>query len=308
MTPVLSIQGLSKTYGDGTVALDAVDLAVERGEIFALLGPNGAGKSTLINIVCGLVRPSGGTVEVQGHDIARDWRRARRHLGLVPQELVGEAFETVWGSLVYSRGLYGKAPDPGHLERLLRDLALWDKRRTPVFALSGGMKRRVMIAKALAHQPTVLFLDEPTAGVDVALRRSTWTLVERLRDQGVTVILTTHYLAEAEALADRIGIIDHGRLLLVERTADLMAKLGRKELIVQLERPLAALPEALAELPVGLTDDGHALVYRYDVAHEHGLIAEFLRRLDRAGIVFTDLKTRQRSLEDIFVELVEGAR
>ncbi|MDE2079712.1 MAG: ABC transporter ATP-binding protein [Burkholderiales bacterium] len=310
MTALLTVRDLTKTYASGLRALQGVDLSIRRGEIFALLGPNGAGKTTLISIVCGIVRASGGTVEVDGHDIVRQWRAARALVGLVPQELTTDAFETVRGTVAFSRGLFGKPPDAGAVERVLRALSLWDRRDSKIITLSGGMKRRLLIAKALAHEPRLLFLDEPTAGVDVTLRRDLWALVRTLRDTGVTVILTTHYIEEAEQMADRVGVINGGRLVLVDDKAALMRKLGRKQLTLALQAPLAALPPALAGLPLALAEGGHALVYTYEAAAtapgsgQRSGIAELLLRLGEAGVGFKDLQTSQSSLEDIFVGLV----
>ncbi len=304
MTPIIAIDNLSKTYASGHAALKRVDLTVRQGEIFALLGPNGAGKTTLISIVCGIVTPSTGTVTVGGHDILAEPRSARRLIGLVPQELTADAFETVWATVSFSRGLFGLKPDPAHIERTLRDLSLWEKRDAKIMTLSGGMKRRVLIAKALAHEPRILFLDEPTAGVDVALRQDMWRLVRRLRDQGVTVILTTHYIEEAEEMADRVGVIAKGEIVLVEEKAELMRKLGRKELTLQLHDPLEGLPPALADHPLSLSQDGTALTYTYDTKAERTGITTLLTDLSAAGIRFRDLQTRQSSLEDIFVDLV----
>jgi ABC-2 type transport system ATP-binding protein len=306
VTPILSIRNLSKTYASGHVALRHVDLDIARGELFALLGPNGAGKTTLIGIVCGIVNASAGTVTADGHDIVRDYRAARAKIGLVPQELSTDAFETVWATVRFSRGLYGKPRDDAHLERVLRELSLWDKRDAKIMTLSGGMKRRVLIAKALAHEPSILFLDEPTAGVDVELRRDMWAMVRRLRESGVTVILTTHYIEEAEQMADRIGVIARGELLLVEDKHALMRKLGRKQLTLTLQEPLAAVPDALAQWPLELADGGRALVYTFDAQAEHTGIAGLLRRLAEHGIDFKDLHSRESSLEEIFVELVRG--
>lgn len=304
--PIISITDLSKTYASGFSALKGVNLTIERGEIFALLGPNGAGKSTLINIVCGIVTPSSGKVTVDGHDIAADYRGARRSIGLVPQELTTDAFETVWNTVSFSRGLFGKKPDPGHIERVLRALSLWDKRSNRLMTLSGGMKRRVLIAKALSHEPRVLFLDEPTAGVDVELRQDMWRLVRELRDQGVTVILTTHYIEEAEEMADRIGVIRGGQIILVEEKAALMHQLGRKRLTLQLQAPIAAVPEDLAHFGLALAGQGRELVYTYDTKAERTGITGLLTALSDAGIRFSDLRTEQSSLEDIFVGLVRG--
>ncbi len=308
MPAILTIQGLSKTYASGLHALQQVDLAIERGEIFALLGPNGAGKTTLISIVCGIVRASTGTVTVDGHDIVRDYRAARALIGLVPQELTTDAFETVFDTVSFSRGLFGKARDPAHIEKVLRALSLWDKKDSRIRTLSGGMKRRVLIAKALSHEPRILFLDEPTAGVDVELRRDMWQLVRELRESGVTVILTTHYIEEAQEMADRIGVISRGEIILVEGKAELMRKLGRKQLTLQLQQPLAALPATLAAHALALSADGHELTYTYDTRGEGAGMAAFMKHLGEAGIAFTDLHTTQSSLEDIFVSLVGGAR
>ncbi len=308
MTPILSIRGLEKTYATGFHALRGVDLEIRKGEIFALLGPNGAGKTTLISIVCGIVNASGGSVEVDGHDIVRDFRAARALIGLVPQELSTDAFESVWSTVRFSRGLFGKAPDDAHLERVLRELSLWDKKDSKIMALSGGMKRRVLIAKALAHEPAVLFLDEPTAGVDVELRHDMWAMVRRLREQGTTVILTTHYIEEAEEMADRVGVINRGELVLVEDKATLMRKLGKRQLAITLNTMLNALPPALADLPLELGEGGHCLVYTYDTQREDTGISPLLRRLEGEGIEFKDLHTSESSLEDIFVDLVRGDR
>lgn len=304
---ILSVSGLSKTYATGFKALKNIDLQIRRGEIFALLGPNGAGKTTLISVVCGIVTPSEGRVTVDGHDIAADYRAARSLIGLVPQELTTDAFETVWNTVSFSRGLFGKAANPAHIEKVLRDLSLWDKKDNQIRQLSGGMKRRVMIAKALSHEPRLLFLDEPTAGVDVTLRQEMWQLVRELRATGVTVILTTHYIDEAEEMADRIGVIRQGEIILVEDKAELMRKLGKKQLALQLARPLDAIPAALADLPLELAANGNELIYTYDAQHEHPGIAELLQAMDKAGIAFKDLKSSQSSLEDIFVSLVREA-
>jgi ABC-2 type transport system ATP-binding protein len=306
--PVVSIRGLSKRYAGGHEALKEVSLDIRRGEIFALLGPNGAGKTTLISIVCGIVTATSGTVEADGHDIRTDYRAARMKIGLVPQELHTDAFESVWSTVTFSRGLFGKAPDPAHIEKVLKDLSLWDKRKSKIMELSGGMKRRVMIAKALSHEPDILFLDEPTAGVDVELRRDMWNLVRLLRESGVTIILTTHYIEEAEEMADRIGVISKGELILVEEKAELMKKLGKKELILQLAEPLAAVPPELAEWEVELADDGNELRYVFDGKAERTGIPSLLRRMSDAGIAFKDLNTHQSSLEDIFVSLVTEKR
>lgn len=306
--PIISISKLSKTYTSGLTALRDIDLSIERGEIFALLGPNGAGKSTLINIVCGIVTASSGTVLVDGHDIAADYRAARRAIGLVPQELTTDAFETVLNTVSFSRGLFGLRPDPGHIERILRALSLWDKRDSRLMTLSGGMKRRVLIAKALSHEPRVLFLDEPTAGVDVELRQDMWRLVRDLRQQGVTVILTTHYIEEAEEMADRIGVIRRGAIILVEEKAALMRKLGRKQLTLHLQQPIAAVPPELADYGLALAGEGTELVYTYDTRAERTGITGLLTGLAAAGIRFKDLHTEQSSLEDIFVGLVREER
>jgi ABC-2 type transport system ATP-binding protein len=307
MQPMIAIRGLDKTYASGQVALHGIDLDIRRGEIFALLGPNGAGKTTLIGIVCGIVRASGGSVTIDGHDHVREARAARRLVGLVPQELSTDAFESVWSTVRFSRGLFGRPPDPAHLERVLRELSLWDKRDARIMSLSGGMKRRVLIAKALAHEPSVLFLDEPTAGVDVELRHDMWNMVRRLREQGTTIILTTHYIEEAEEMADRIGVIHRGELVLVEDKAALMRKLGRKQLALSLQAPLAALPEALADLPLELSEDGGTLTYTFQVQEgERTGIATLLRRLADHGVDFKDLHTRESSLEEIFVNLVRA--
>jgi ABC-2 type transport system ATP-binding protein len=300
---VISISGLTKTYASGLQALQKIDLEIERGEIFALLGPNGAGKTTLINIVCGIVTPTTGTVLAGGHDIVREYRAARSLIGLVPQELHTDMFESVWGTVSFSRGLFGRAADPAHLEKVLRALSLWEKRNDKIMTLSGGMKRRVLIAKALAHEPEILFLDEPTAGVDVELRRDMWALVRSLREGGVTVILTTHYIEEAEEMADRVGVISKGRLILVEQKAALMKKLGKKQLTLHLRQPLVAIPAELAEWRLTLKADGADLEYTFD-AHDKEGVAPLLRRLGELGIAYADLNTRQSSLEDIFVNLV----
>ncbi|HEX8417361.1 MAG TPA: ABC transporter ATP-binding protein [Methylobacterium sp.] len=304
MQPIVSIANLSKVYASGLEALTDVSLEIRPGEIFALLGPNGAGKTTLINIVCGIVTASAGTIRADGHDIAREYRAARKKIGLVPQELTTDAFETVWATTSFSRGLFGLKADPGHIERVLRDLSLWEKRDSRIMTLSGGMKRRVLIAKALAHEPRILFLDEPTAGVDVALRQDMWRLVRRLRDQGVTIILTTHYIDEAEEMADRVGVIRKGRIILVEEKAELMRKLGKKQLTLQLQSPLSILPGALAGHDLQLAADGGELVYTYDTRGERTGITALLTDLAAAGIPFSDLRTSQSSLEEIFVDLV----
>ncbi|MCC5857711.1 MAG: ABC transporter ATP-binding protein [Ectothiorhodospiraceae bacterium] len=305
---VVCVTGLSKVYAGGFQALKDVSLEIRRGEIFALLGPNGAGKTTLISIICGLVNASSGRVVADGQDIVRDFRAARSRIGLVPQELHTDAFETVWATVSFSRGLFGKPPDPDHIERVLRDLALWDKRNNRLLTLSGGMKRRVMIAKALSHEPGILFLDEPTAGVDVELRREMWELVRSLRDNGVTIILTTHYIEEAEEMADRVGVINHGELILVEEKTELMRKLGRKQLTLHLREPLEAIPPSLSAYALELGADGHELVYSYDAGRNATGIAELLTDLKAADIRFRDLHTDQSSLEDIFVSLVREKR
>jgi ABC-2 type transport system ATP-binding protein len=304
MPPVVSIRNVAKRYAGGHEALKGVTLDIERGEIFALLGPNGAGKTTLISIICGIVTASGGTVEVDGHDIVADYRHARTRIGLVPQELHTDAFEPVWSTVAFSRGLFGKPSNPAHIEKILRDLSLWDKRKAKIKELSGGMKRRVMIAKALAHEPDVLFLDEPTAGVDVELRRDMWNLVRRLRESGVTIILTTHYIEEAEEMADRVGVISRGELILVEEKNELMKKLGKKQLILNLSEPLAAIPSELADWQLALEADGHTLRYSFDGQAERTGVPSLLRRMSDLGIGFRDLETKQSSLEDIFVSLV----
>ncbi len=308
MAPVLSIRGLSKTYASGLQALKPLDLDIERGEIFALLGPHGAGKTTMISIVCGLVTPSSGTVTVDGHDIVRDYRPARRKIGLVPQELHTDQFEAVRDTVAFSRGLFGCPPDPGRVEQVLRALSLWDKRDARIRELSGGMKRRVMIAKALAHDPQILFLDEPPAGVDVELRRDMWQLVRRLREGGVTIILTTHYIEEAEEMADRVGVINRGELILAEEKTSLMRKLGKKELTLQLTEPLAAVPAELAEWNLELNDGGHELHYVFDANAERTGVPSLIGRMRDLGIGFKDLNTRQSSLEEIFVSLVHERR
>ena len=305
---ILRIEGLGKVYASGFQALRSVDLSIRRGEIFALLGPNGAGKTTLISIVCGLVNPSSGRVSVDGHDIVRDYRSTRSLIGLVPQELTTDAFETVWDTVSFSRGLFGRKPDPAHIEKVLRSLSLWDKKDNRLRTLSGGMKRRVLIAKALSHEPRLLFLDEPTAGVDVELRRDMWDLVRRLRESGVTIILTTHYIEEAEQMADRIGIIDHGELILVREKAGLMRELGRKRLSLQLQRTWPDLPEALKGMGLDLAADGTELHYTYDTQDQGAGIEDVLERLRAAGVAFRDLSTQESSLEDIFVGLLERQR
>ncbi|HRO33135.1 MAG TPA: ABC transporter ATP-binding protein [Brevundimonas sp.] len=308
MAPAIAVSGLTKTYKSGLEALKSVDLTIDKGEIFALLGPNGAGKTTLISIICGIVTPSTGTVLADGHDIGRDYRAARSKIGLVPQELTTDAFETVWSTVSFSRGLFGKGPNPALIEKILRDLSLWDKKDAKIMTLSGGMKRRVMIAKALSHEPDILFLDEPTAGVDVELRRDMWNLVRGLRAKGVTIILTTHYIEEAEEMADRVGVILKGRIVLVEETTALMKKLGRKTLTLQLQEPLATLPAELSDWALELKADGHELEYVFDSNAEKTGVPSLLRRLSDLGVGFKDLSTRQSSLEDIFVGLVHQSR
>ena len=304
MQPIISVTDLSKTYATGHHALKNVNLEIRRGEIFALLGPNGAGKTTLISIICGIVNPSEGTVLADGHDIVRDYRAARTKIGLVPQELSTDAFETVWATVNFSRGLFGKPRNHAYVEKVLRDLSLWDKKDSKIMTLSGGMKRRVMIAKALSHEPEILFLDEPSAGVDVELRRDMWELVRGLRESGVTIILTTHYIEEAEEMADRIGVISKGELILVEEKAALMTKLGRKQLTLALQEPLAAIPPELADWRLELGKEGNELVYTFDANDERTGIPSLLRRLADLGIAFKDLNTSQSSLEEIFVSLV----
>ena len=305
MSPILTIDHLTKTYASGFQALKGVSLAISPGEIFALLGPNGAGKTTLISIACGIVRGSSGRVTVGGHDIVSDYRSARAMIGLVPQELTTDAFESVWDTVSLSRGLFGKPRNPRHIEEVLRDLSLWDKRDSKLMTLSGGMKRRVLIAKALSHEPQLLFLDEPTAGVDVTLRRDMWRLVRTLRDQGVTIILTTHYIEEAEEMADRVGVINGGELILVEEKTALMQKLGGKRLIFELDAPLASLPTSLANYRMNLAGDGKAITYTYTAsAPEPDEIRGLMAAVDRAGLAYRDLRTSQSTLEDIFVSLV----
>ncbi|HKG83487.1 MAG TPA: ABC transporter ATP-binding protein, partial [Beijerinckiaceae bacterium] len=303
MQPIIAISKLSKTYASGFEALKGIDLSIRPGEIFALLGPNGAGKTTLISIVCGIVNPTAGTVTADGHDIIADYRAARAKIGLVPQELTTDAFETVWATVSFSRGLFGKRRNPAHIEKVLKDLSLWDKKDSKIMTLSGGMKRRVMIAKALSHEPQILFLDEPTAGVDVELRQDMWRLVRRLRDTGVTIILTTHYIDEAEEMADRIGVMSKGELILVEEKAELMRKLGKKRLVLHLQAPLDRVPEALDGYGLALSPDRDELVYTYDTQGERTGITALLRDLNAAGIGFKDLHTDQSSLEEIFVSL-----
>jgi len=306
--PIIQIEGLSKTYAGGFQALKNVSLTIGQGEIFALLGPNGAGKTTLIGVTCGLVNPTAGRVLADGHDIRTDYRAARSKIGLVPQELSTDAFERVWDTVKFSRGLFGKPPNPAHLEKVLKDLSLWDKKDEKIMALSGGMKRRVMIAKALSHEPKILFLDEPTAGVDVELRRDMWEMVRGLRENGVTIILTTHYIEEAEEMADRVGVISKGELILVEDKAVLMRKLGKKQLTLQLQEPLKVVPAGLSQYDLTLGAEGGELTYTFDAQAEHTGIAELLRALSKLGIDFKDLQTEQSSLEEIFVSLVRGAK
>ncbi len=306
MPAIISIRQLSKTYASGFQALKSVDLDIQRGEIFALLGPNGAGKTTLISIICGIVTASSGSVTADGHDIVGDFRAAREKIGLVPQELSTDSFETVWSTVSFSRGLFGKPSNPAYIEKVLRDLSLWDKKDSKILALSGGMKRRVLIAKALSHEPRILFLDEPTAGVDVELRKGMWDMVRELRNNGVTIILTTHYIEEAEEMADRIGVINKGELILVEDKAVLMRKLGKKQLTLTLRTPLQALPEALEGMPLTLAAEGHKLVYTFDTQQEETGIAALLKQLAELGIDFKDLHSSESSLEEIFVNLVHA--
>ncbi|WP_151702788.1 ABC transporter ATP-binding protein [Nitrincola alkalilacustris] len=305
MQPIIQVKQLNKIYPGGFHALKNIELEIRRGEIFALLGPNGAGKTTLISVICGIVNPGEGQVLVDGMDIVRDYRQARQRIGLVPQELSVSIFETVWDTVTFSRGLFGKPRDPAYLEQLLRDLSLWDKRNNKIITLSGGMKRRVLIAKALSHQPDILFLDEPTAGVDVELRRDMWQMIRRLRDSGVTIILTTHYIEEAEDMADRIGVINKGEIVLVEDKNSLMQKLGKKQLTLQLQHPLPTIPAELHNYNLQLSEDQHQLIFSYDSDSEHKVIVNLLRKLEDLEIEFTDLHTTQSSLEDIFVGLLE---
>jgi len=304
---IISVKDLTKTYASGFEALKKVNLEIRRGEIFALLGPNGAGKTTLIGVVCGTVNATSGTVVADGHDIVKDYRAARSKIGLVPQELSTDMFETVWDTVTFSRGLFGKSRNPQHIEKVLRELSLWDKRNNKIMTLSGGMKRRVLIAKALSHEPQILFLDEPTAGVDVDLRRDMWHMVRSLRETGVTIILTTHYIEEAEQMADRIGVINKGEIILVEEKTALMEKLGKKELILQLQQALAALPAALSSYALTLSNEGKTLTYTFHAEHDRAKIATLLRDLAELGIEFKDLQTRESSLEDIFVNLVRSS-
>ena len=304
MQAIISVSNLSKTFASGFQALKNVDLDIRRGEIFALLGPNGAGKTTLISTICGIVNPTEGTVTVDGHDIIAEYRAARSMIGLVPQELTTDAFESVWGTVSFSRGLFGKPAKPSHIEKLLKDLSLWNRKDSKIITLSGGMKRRLLIAKALSHEPQILFLDEPTAGVDVELRRDMWQLVRSLQAQGVTIILTTHYIDEAEEMADRVGVISKGEIILVENKAELMHKLGKKQLTLHLQEKLERIPSQLADYHLELSGGGSDLTYTYDTQGEHARIAALLDDLDKAGIRFKDLQTTQSSLEDIFVSLV----
>ncbi len=308
MQPVISVDNLSKSYDGGFEALKSVSLDIRQGEIFALLGPNGAGKTTLINIICGIVNPTSGNVLVDGHDIIREFRATRSLIGLVPQELVTETFESVWATINFSRGLFGKPADPEHLERVLKSLSLWDRKESKIMTLSGGMKRRVLIAKALSHEPQILFLDEPTAGVDVELRQDMWNVVRSLRESGVTIILTTHYIEEAEQIADRIGIINHGEIILVQEKARLMRELGSKQLVLELQKQLRELPSNLSSYDLEVAKEGMELIYTYDSQAEHTGITELLGDLSAAGIKFHDVKTTQSSLEDIFVDLVKKIR
>jgi len=308
MQPIISVAKLGKTYESGFVALRDVDLEIQRGEILALLGPNGAGKTTLISIICGIVNPSVGVVRVDGHDVVSEYRAARSMIGLVPQEISTDAFESVWATVNFSRGLFGKAPNPAHIEKLLRELSLWDKKDSKIMDLSGGMKRRVMIAKALSHEPAILFLDEPTAGVDVELRRDMWEMVRGLRQSGVTIILTTHYIEEAEEMADRIGVMSKGEIVLVEDKDTLMHKLGKKQLTLHLQSRLERIPDELSGHPLELSDDGSELVYTFDAQGEHTGIADLLRTLNGHGVHFRDIQSSQSTLEEIFVNLVHEER
>ncbi len=308
LKPIVSVSDLSKTYASGFQALKSINLDIRRGEIFALLGPNGAGKTTLISIICGIVNPTRGVVLAAGHDIITEYRAARSMIGLVPQELTTDAFETVWATVTFSRGLFGKPSNPEYLEKVLRDLSLWDRRDSKIMTLSGGMKRRVMIAKALSHEPQILFLDEPTAGVDVELRRDMWQMVRSLRESGVTIILTTHYIGEAEEMADRIGVISNGEIILIEDKVELMRKLGKKRLTLQLQSKLDWIPSELAEYGLELTADGRELIYTYDTQIERMSITSLLADLNANGVKFKDLQTEQSSLEDIFVSLVKERR
>ena len=306
MQPIISVSGLSKTYASGFQALKKINLEIRQGEIFGLLGPNGAGKTTLINIICGIVNPTAGAVMADGHDVVRDYRAARSKIGLVPQELSTDAFETVWATVSFSRGLFGKPANPAHIEKVLKDLSLWDKKDSQIRMLSGGMKRRVMIAKALSHEPQILFLDEPTAGVDVELRRDMWDMVRSLRATGVTIILTTHYIEEAEEMADRIGVINKGEIILVEDKAALMTKLGKKQLTLHLQRRLDSVPAGLAGYQLDLSANGNELVYTFDAQRDRTGIAALMKQLSELGIDFKDLKTKESSLEEIFVSLLRA--
>ena len=308
MPPIISVSNLSKTYDSGFEALSSVDLEIRRGEILALLGPNGAGKTTLISIICGIVNPSSGVVLVDGHDVVSEYRAARAKIGLVPQEISTDAFEKVWATVNFSRGLFGREKNPAHIEKLLRELSLWDKRDTKVMDLSGGMKRRLMIAKALSHEPAILFLDEPTAGVDVELRRDMWEMVRELREGGVTIILTTHYIEEAEEMADRIGVMSNGEIILVEDKDTLIHKLGKKQLTLHLQQPLTSIPGDLGDQPLELSEDGTEIVYTFDAQEEHTGIAALLRKLNAHGVEFKDVQSSQSSLEEIFVNLVKEER
>lgn len=305
MQPIISINQLGKTYASGHTALEDINLDIKRGEILALLGPNGAGKTTMISIICGIVNPSSGSVTVDGHDIIKDYRAARSKIGLVPQELSTDAFESVWATVKFSRGLFGKPPNPKYLEQVLKSLSLWDKRDARIMTLSGGMKRRVLIAKALAHEPEILFLDEPTAGVDVELRRDMWEMVREMRARGVTIVLTTHYIEEAEEMADRIGVISKGKLIVVDDKRGLMQKLGKKQLRLQLQNPIEQLPTELGNYQLEIADEGNELIYTFDTQEENTGIANLLRQLDRLGIDFKDLHSKQSSLEEIFISLVK---
>ncbi len=304
MQPIISVKGLNKTYDSGFQALKNINLEIHRGEIFALLGPNGAGKTTLISVICGIVNPSGGEIFADGHNIISEFRVARAKIGLVPQEISTDMFETVWATVNFSRGLFGKPANPVYIEKVLRDLSLWDKKNSIIRSLSGGMKRRVMIAKALSHEPDILFLDEPTAGVDVELRRDMWEMVRGLRERGVTIILTTHYIEEAEEMADRIGVINQGEIIVIEDKSVLMKKLGKKQLTLHLQSPLSEIPEELSEHDLELVNDGNALVYTFDTQREHTGIGVILRQLNQHGIDFKDLNSSESSLEEIFVSLV----
>lgn len=308
MQPIISVKNLTKTYASGFKALTNVDLEIRQGEIFALLGPNGAGKTTLISIICGIVNPSEGTILADGHDVVSDYRAARTKIGIVPQELYTDAFETVWATVSFSRGLFGKPANPAYIEKILKELSLWDKKDSKIMTLSGGMKRRVMIAKALSHEPRILFLDEPTAGVDVELRRDMWEMVRGLRATGVTIILTTHYIEEAEEMADRIGVISHGELIVVEDKKTLMAKLGKRQLTLHLQNKLDRIPDELAEYPLELAADGTELIYTFDVQNQRTGIATLLRQIVDLGITFKDLKTSESSLEDIFIGLLKARK